>query len=793
MTPCYHCGEVVTAGLNFRLNIHDETRDFCCQGCLSVAQMIMNQGLDSYYQYRTELADKPEAIEHGVLEMYDDPDILNSVSEVAIQPQQRVIQLNAPQIHCSACAWLIERQLSDLEGVESVLVNVSIKSIKICWNQQSIGLSQLLKRLWQLGYQAEPYQADKVLVQFEREQKSWFRRLGLAGLGMMQVMMYAVALYIGAFNDINPEYRDFLRWASFAIATPVLVYGGWPFHRNAWLALKNTRLSMDVPISLALWLAYLASLLAMYQQTSEVYFDSVTMFVFFLLVGRYLEFRTRQQVIDKLYRRAPDMPLWVSVINQDGSFSKKALTKIKCDETIEIGAGATVPLDGTLLESHASINQALMNGEFLPVDKKQGETVFAGSQTTDQPVRLKVSQLTNNSYWNKLLKLQQEALTSKPQQTKLADNVARYFVLTILLVALAVGGSWWLVDPSKAVWVVIAVLVVSCPCALSLATPVAETCAALSLNHRNILLKDTQVLSKLAHVTDIVFDKTGTLTAGALKVAAVHLQSSNCTEAQVLTIIAALERRSSHPIAKAFIAYDDPRLQVTSAIQHPYAGVEASVDGQHFIFGQPELINCFIDGASFQGDSDYLYLASEDKVIAQVLLEDPLRPQALQACQNLSDKTLHILSGDPSSAVSNLAHQLGIDCYRNAQRPEDKVAYVTNLQQQGKKVVVVGDGLNDAPVIGQADISIAMAAAADITKNGADVILQTENLTDINRLIDKARFSQGVIKQNLFWAFMYNLSMLPLAASGLLPPYLAAIGMSLSSIVVVVNALRLKR
>lgn len=801
-SECFHCGLPVPANYHQTLEVLGKEREFCCVGCYSVAETIVSNGLTDYYQFRTEQAIRPDQELPPELVAFDEEDIQAeyrvSQPDSATTDQPSSIILLSESIRCSACAWLIERTMRKISGVTGVQVNVAAQTINLQWQPESIELSKILKRLHQLGYAALPYKPEQALAINVKQQKSWLRRLGLAGLGMMQVMMYAVGLYLGAWDDINQQHGHFLRLVSFLIATPVLFYAGFPFYFSAIQSLRQLRLNMDVPITLALFLAYGASIWAVLTQSGEVYFDSVTMFVFFLLIGRYLEFRARQQVSEKVYKGQNSLPVYAERVNISETQGKMvSLKKLQQGDEILIRPGATVPIDGELISEQAEVNEAMLNGEFLPRQKLQGQMVMAGSVNTHQAIRLKVCGTLDNSYWAKLLSMQEAALLEKPRIGLLADTVARYFVLFILLLAATVAWYWLRHDPQEALWITLSVLVVSCPCALGLATPIAMTCGALAHNQRNVLIKGQHFLQNTSHITDVIFDKTGTLTEGAFVVDKVELFSEQSKQ-DVLAIIAALESQSEHPIAQAFYEYQNNEVTATDIKHHSFAGVSGSIKGDTFYFGNRQFIESC--GAQFeqvesQSENSGLWLYDGQRLLAHVQLTDKVREQAKSMVMQLKSKgyRLHILSGDPSEQTEHLAKQLGIQSWANGMTPEQKLSYVKSLQSTGARVMMVGDGLNDAPVMSAADSSVAMAKASDLTRTTADSYLLSENLLDIPFILQKSRQTQSVIKQNISWALIYNAVMIPFAAMGYIPPYLAAIGMSLSSIVVVVNSLKLKR
>lgn len=793
---CFHCHLPVPVGFNQSLQYQGIERSFCCMGCYAVCQTIIDNGLDDYYKHRTETASKVDPVEFSELAIFDDDEVQETYID-KLGAELISVDLICENLQCSACSWLIEKQISKLKGVNKVFCNISDQTIYIEWDPNLVKLSKILIALHQIGYPSQPYRQEEAEQLEKQKRKLWLKRIGLAGLGMMQVMMYAVALYIGAFNDISDGHRDFLRLVSFFVATPVLFYSGLPFLTSAYRALKNLSLNMDVPISIALVLAYIASIWATYSQSGEVYFDSVTMFVFFLLIGRYLEYQVREKAKQQFRIKELDKNQLVQKLLEpetagETSHSMLPAEKIIVGDKILIKPGAQILFDGVIIEGESSINEAMLSGEFMPVAKKAGDSVLAGSINGDIAIIIEVSHLREQGFIHKLKQMQRTALMDKPTITLLADKVARYFIVSILSIAALTFIYWWDREPAEALWITISVLVVSCPCALSLATPVALTCGVSSLNRQNVLVQDQDFLQKLEKTTDIIFDKTGTLTQGELQVDHVEVYS-NYSEEELLSMIAAMEAKSEHPIAKAFEAYTDKAITANNIELFPYAGVKGRIDEKTLFFGKPDFIknNTQLTGDDFSNNA--LFLSSEEKLLAKITLSDRIRINAQQLCKNLTQAgiKLHLLSGDPSDQVEKLANNLAISNWENNLSPEDKLTYIEKLKAQDKTVLTIGDGLNDAPAMALSDTSMAMAGASDLTRGSADSYLLSASLKDIAFAFKKSKQTNKVIRQNLGWALVYNATMIPFAAVGWIPPYFAAVGMSLSSIIVVINSLRL--
>lgn len=800
---CYHCGQVVPAGSSFITVIDDKSQHMCCPGCQAVAQTIVDSGLDNFYKHRETASYTPDLSLKSVSDA--------QLSELALYDQESVqrdfvvtkddglkeASLVIEGITCAACVWLLEHHIQKQPGVENASVNLTNHRARIRWDSKSQALSQLLAEIYRIGYQAHPYHPNKEEQLLEQERKRATRRLGVAGIGMMQVMMIAVALYGGALQGIEGRHVTFMRWASLIIATPVILYAARPFFVAALRDLRTRHLSMDVPVSIAVGGAYLASIWATVTGSGEVYFDSVTMFTFFLLIGRYLEMQARHRTGragNAMLNLLPASALKVV----DGEETMVPAKELCIGDWVLIKPGHTVPADGRIVAGGSSIDESALTGEYLPIRKELGEDVIGGTINVENPITVEVTQVGAETQLSSIVRLLERAQEDKPQVARLADRVATYFVSAVLLTAVTVCISWWLISPEDAFWITLSVLVVTCPCALSLATPTALTAATGTLRQNGILITRGHVLESLARATHIVFDKTGTLTEGNLTLQ----ETRSLTDAQDdthLQIAAALEKYSEHPIAQAFHAvgsnYTVDNLQATLG-----QGLEGLIDGVRYRIGKPE----YAHGVCNAGhplpelpaqSGQWLLLCNETSPQAWFRLNDQIRSEAAATIKYLKSMGLQceMLTGDSSSAVEEVAAILGIDHVISGVSPEQKLAHIQQLQQSGAQVVMVGDGINDIPVLAGAQTSIAMGSATDLAKTNADGVLISADLLRLVDAIQLSRKTRSVIRQNLGWAAGYNLLALPLAALGFVAPYMAALGMSLSSLVVVGNALRLSK
>ncbi|MFM4861390.1 heavy metal translocating P-type ATPase [Aeromonas media] len=794
MTGCFHCGEPVPTGSDFTLEIKGIVQPMCCPGCQAVAQTILECGLASYYEHRTAPGIKGELVpsELAALTHYDLAEVQQEfVTETGTL---REIQLSVEGLTCAACAWLIERHLMGLPGLHYVNVNTTTHRARIKWDPDRLSLSDILKGFAKIGYRAYPFQTHQQEALYAREVRSYMFRMALAGLGSMQVMMCAVALYMDLFISVEEEFMIYFKWISLLLSTPIMIYSAQPFYVGAWRSLKQGHLSMDVSVSLALIGAFVASIWATVFNTGEVYYDSITMFVFFLLLGRLLELRARRKASESSSNLARLVPIMATRIDADGEHEVPAKT-LRVGDRVRVLAGATLPADGIITLGQASLNEAMLTGEQLPLLKQAGDPVFAGTISTDAPLEIRVNHPIEESRLAQIMRLQDSALDDKPAIAQLADVLSRHFILVLLLIAAAVWTFWHFHAPERAFWVTLSVLVATCPCALSLATPTALTSATAHLTRSGILLRRGHVLDVLTRANRIVMDKTGTLTTGNISLVGVQ-PLAELGEDECLAIARALEAYSEHPIARAFRSKgaDDAVLLaasgVTPVIGH---GIEGRIAGKHYRIGSARWLGLSDKQNAAQGLA--IYLADETRPLARFTLADTVRADAgalIQAFKAAGLQTT-ILTGDSSPQADTVARELGVDELVKGVTPDGKLAYLKARETAGDISIMVGDGINDAPVLAGAHASFAMAGGTDLAKNSADAILLADDLSRLLTARTLALRTRRIIQENFAWSIGYNLLVLPLAASGWLPPYLAAAGMSLSSLIVVTNSMRLNR
>lgn len=796
---CYHCALPVPVGAHYPVIIEGESHEMCCRGCQAVAQTIVDNGLIDYYRHRTALPGVghevvPEEVQK--LALYDHPGIQKSfVRQEGEHVKEASLILEG--ITCAACIWLNERHLRQLPGVLQVQVNYATHRARITWDDQAIHLSKILEEIQLLGYNAHPYSAERQESLRRKRRAKDLRRIAIAGLSSGQVMMLAVALYAGAAFGMEDSTAALLRYFSLVLTLPVVFYAAVPFYQSAWNALLGKRLNMDVPVSLAVIGAFVGSAWATLQGHGVVYYDAITMFSLFLLSSRFLEHGAQEKSVEAAENLLKLAPAMATRVMEGGQHQPVPVLELNEGDTILAKPGESIAADAEVIEGESTVDEALLTGESRPVPKRTGAQVIAGSINLEGPLWLRVTGVGENTVLAGIVRLLDRAVAEKPRLAQLADQVAGHFTVGLLILTAIVGAAWWWLEPAQAFGTVLAVLVVTCPCALSLAAPTAFAAAGSHLLRHGILLTRGHALETLAKVNHVVFDKTGTLTYGK-PVLQRTVTFSEVDEERCLLLAASLEQASEHPLAQSFLSRvaGTDLITVQEAQNLPGKGVSGSIAGVRYTLGNAALSE--FQPATLPSDlpegATLVWLCDERRAMAVFVLSDGLRPQARELVGQLKAAGVQvtILSGDAADAVAHVAAEAGIESWQAALRPEDKLKALRELQQSGNVVAMVGDGVNDAPVLAGADVSIAMGGGTQVARASSDIVLLTENLLDIQRALQTGHASIAVMRQNFAWAVVYNLLALPFAAVGMIPPWLASIGMSTSSLVVVLNALRLR-
>jgi Cu2+-exporting ATPase len=699
-------------------------------------------------------------------------------------------------MRCAACAWLIDRALTREPGVIDVGANAITGRIRLVWDPTRTHLSVALARLASLGFRPALARGLDIEKAREATRRRWLLRLGAAGLGALQAMMFAEALYLDTQSHMPVPTRDFLRWITFLVSTPVIFWSGWPFLAGALRELRHRRPGMDTLVAGGTLLAWGGSVVETLRGGPQVWYDTAVMFVFLLLAARLVEQRTRAIASAQVDALAQAQPALASRELPAGGIETVATAQLVAGDVVHVAAGDTLPADGELLDGPAPLSEALLTGESRPVAHAAGDTVLAGTVSIDRPLRVRVTATGSGTQLSALTRLVEQAQSHRPRLARFADRVAAGFVVALLVCAAVVYAWWHAHQPLRAFEVLLSLLVISCPCALSLSVPAALAAAHGRLSKLGVLATRPDALDTLARASDLVFDKTGTLSTGLPELLRTDCLATGdgpaVDAATARAVAAALERGSRHPISRAFSPFDDGRAAV-DVREIAGCGLEGEVDGRHWKLGGAGFA-ASITGTSPQ-DDDRIWLGDGDRAAAAFELHEAARDDASGTLARLRSQglALHLYSGDATSAVAEFAARLALPDAVGRLPPEGKLARVRSLQAEGRVVAMVGDGLNDAPVLAGADVSFVVARGAALARQAGDFVLTQEALTRIPEAVEVARRTQAIIRGNLAWALGYNLCALPLAATGHVTPWMAALAMVASSLTVTVNALRLTR
>ena len=787
---CFHCGDDMPPGCDYTVEIDGEEQPVCCIGCQSVALMIRGADLTAFYRQRTEYAPTPSDSAGETASWFDDVDWVAGFS-TEDRDGNSIVPLLVTGMSCAACTWLIERALADCEGVRSVDINLNLSRLALTLEPGATA-TPAVALIERLGYQVRPWRTDDRLDQLRADNRRDVRRLGVAGLGMMQAGMFAVALHAGDLQGIDQHMQGLLRWFSAPVALFVVIYSGRSFFINAWKSLLQKHLIMDSSVSLALLLAAGASLWATVRGSGETYYDSVTMFVFFLLLARFVEKRLRDADLLALVRIEDRLPEFVAQRIAD-EWQRVPRSIVPVGALVRIPAGESIAFDAVISGGESTVDEAVFTGEAVPRTVSPGDKIFAGTVNRDASIEAVVSSAYRDS---KLAALQDDvdrARRGKPPYLKLIDRIAGRFVAVVVLAAMGTAIAWTIYDPSMALWSALAVLVVACPCALSLATPAALASATAWLRRNNVLVHGEFGLLASADTTSVLIDKTGTLTETRLQLD--HLLLADRTDRETaIALAAALQQFSNHPAAQPFHGLaTQPGVEHVEAI--PGHGMQGQWQSREIRLGSKQFCEALCTVPEPPNEVEYwISLVDSDGWLAWLGLGETLRPDASRLIAALKQRGVspRIVSGDSEVRVAHVAAKLDIPFTAGAS-PADKLALTQQLQQSGETVLAIGDGLNDAPLLSAAEASVAVASATALTRAQADFAIDEENLLLIPVLLEISTHTRRIIRQNLAWAAGYNLVGIPFAAAGYVPPWLAAVGMSLSSLLVVLNALRLRR
>jgi Cu2+-exporting ATPase len=791
MTPtCWHCGEPLPPDPP-QAKVGGTWHPVCCIGCRAAAEWIAELGLADYYRLRTGPAARAPDLGDSVKNeaAFLRPELSRHFVRTRADGKSEAIVL-VDGMHCAACCWLIEQSLGRLAGVVEVSVNASARRARVLFDANVLPLARIVGALARVGYRALPLDRAALDDARRRETRTAQKRLAVAGFGAMQAMMYASALWFGAFDSADAATRDFFRWLTLLAATPVVLYSAAPFFAGAVRLVRARRLGMDIPVALAVALIFGGSTIETFTGGPDIWFESVSMFVFFLCVGRYLEMRARHHAGDLSDALARLTPVFADRMERDGTLMRVGAFELVPGDRVVVTEGGSVPADGVLESDRCRVDEALLRGESRPRQKRRGESLHAGSIVIGAPATLRVTRVGADTVVAGIVALTTRAASSKPRLASSGERAAAGFVARVLVLAICTAVGWSLVDPAHALAATVAVLVVACPCAFALAAPAAVTRALAALTGRGVLVVRPDALEELAAVTHVVFDKTGTLTEPA--VARDRVMTSRAIDSDTaLVLAAALAQGGAHPLARAFVADAPAPLPIVDARESVAGrGIGGVIGGRRYRLGRADWA---LECERYPSDlEDAVVLADDDGLVAAFHVEERLRLGARAAVDGLARAGINvsIASGDTRARVAAVADRLGVEIWAARQSPADKLALLDSLRAQGARVAVVGDGINDVPILAGAGVAIAMGTAADAAQAASDIVI-TGRLDELVQARMIARQTLAILLQNRRWALCYNVLTVPLAAFGLVAPWLAAIGMSASSLAVVLNAMRI--
>jgi len=816
---CFHCGLPVPPQAPFNADIEGTEQTFCCLGCQSVCQAIYAAGLEGFYQRTPEgalLAPPPEPPKD--LDIYDIEEVQEEFVDITPrgageQGEIRSIHLLVEGIHCAACLWLIERSLQPMPGVVKANVNLSGKRLHLEWDNAQVELSEVLQKLATIGYAAVPFDPESAEGQIKKQNRSMLFRMAFSGFTMMNLLWISIALYSGADKG---EFREMFHWIGFALATPTLFYAGWPFLKGAYTGLRSFHLGMDLPIAIGATVTWGYSSYITFSQSTqgEVYFDTVVNFIFVILVGRYLEAISKRHAVAAT-QRLMDLQPRVATVLVNGEEKVVPIRTVKEGDTVIVKPGSKIPVDGTISEGESRIDESMLSGESNPVSKLVGDSVSAGTMNTVNPILVTVSGTLKDTALGRIIRLVEEAQASKAPIQCTADRIVPWFVAATLFLGASAFSYWFFMAGSgveMALMTAIAVLIITCPCAFGLATPMAIAVASGQGARHGILVKNGAVLETLSSISHFVFDKTGTLTEGKMRLVETHIIDGATSEFErvLLTQVAAIEQRSEHPIARAIVteaALQNISLsdQYIKDIQYRSGhGIVGMVNEQKIFIGQLQWLetegveadpNLMQQSEALEGKAiTPIHIAIDGKHVALMGISDSLRTDAREMIDGLKRDqiTTTLLSGDRKKVANAVAKQLGGMTVIAEVRPEEKHQMIKQLQQQGEQVAMVGDGINDAPALIQANVGIAIGSGTDVSIESADIVLMDDELDKIRQAAALSRRTLKTIRQNIGISIIYNIIMVPLAVAGFITPLIAAISMPISSLLVIGNAARIR-
>ena len=792
---CTHCNLTFDESVMITEQHQEKTLHFCCKGCQGVYHLLESEGLDTFYDKLGDTKLQPATQLSDDLEKFD---LEGFKSKYIKEDEDGLYEINLiiEGIHCSACVWLNEKVLHKTHGVIEATINYTNNKAKVVWDPEEVNLSQIIETIRSIGYNAYPYDPALQEERANKTKKSYYSRILVAVFGSMNIMWIAIAQYAGYFTGMEQRFKDILNVAEFILATPVLFYSGWIFFRGAYYGFKNRIANMDTLVALGALLTYIYSIYAMVTKHGEVYFDSVTMIITFVLVGKYLEVLSKKHAVDTLDSIMGSTPTEVTVIQGDEKVLM-SIENVTLGDTIELKPGEKVVIDGQVLLGEGSFDESSLTGESEPVYKRKGDAILSGSICLDSVIRYEATKDLSSSLLHSIVSLLEESITKKPRIEQLADQISGYFSSVILLIALLTFGAWWYSEGNFeiALIVSISVIVIACPCALGLATPMATLVGIGLAAKRNILFKEATFLETMAKSDLLALDKTGTITEGKPSVV-----EAACLKGYDPHLLYALVNTSTHPVSKGIARWLEqeeeqltpPHIEAIKSIQAK--GIEARYEGRKLIGGNGAFMQ--EHGLTPEGTTQntLFYFAIDQQIVARFELRDTIRKGAKEAIANIQAMGIKVvmLTGDHEASAKRIAQEVGIEEVHAKLLPQEKAAYIQSQQEAGHVVVMAGDGINDAIALAQSNIAIAMGNGADVAISVSDVVLMDEQPQSIHDAYRISRRTYLAVKENLTLSLIYNAVAVPLAVTGHVTPLVAALSMSLSSLMVVGNSMRIK-
>ncbi len=801
MTDCFHCRTPIQANCTATRQIAGSTQSFCCEGCATVAAVIHASGLETYYKKRTALPRPVDESGHSMplefSELFDD----QVIQDQFVESEDGEI-LNAKfivhNLHCPTCVWLIENRLQLLAGIRDAKINFRTQKLTVKWQSGQLSLSQVVKCVQELGYGVVPFSQTVYAETIRIQHQDLLKRLGIAGVFGMQIMVIAVALYSSAWTSIENTYEELFRRLSLLFVLPILFYSAAPIFSGALRDLKQKTATMDVPIALGLLIAFAASLSATISGEGEVYYDSIAMFVCFQLIARFMEHGAYRRMTDCITNLSASSPSYACRLTDlETSIEVVPALRLAIGDRVVVKPGEIIPTDGTIESGATDIDEAILTGESKVRRRGVGDSVFGGSVNATNSIVVRVTRRSSESALACIVELLENSVEKKPTNHRLTDIIAGKFSVAVVLLAACVAGFWILNGSHEWLSHTIAVLVVACPCALSLAVPTALTAAVNAAAKRGILVAHPNSVQALAKANTFLFDKTGTLTQALARLN--HIETSGVlSRTEALKIAGSLAQFSDHPICKALTDEVQDRFINSHDVESRHGGgIQGVIDGRKYYLGSFEYIESQAPGVYGcrlpERFGLVAYLCDDIRGIASFHFENALRENAKPLIDLLSEPNtrLGLLTGDRQSEAERIAAELGITEIHADCSPKDKLDIIEMYQTEGACVAMIGDGVNDAPTLAAANVSVAPANAQHIAKAHADVLLLDDQLRLLAVMRNIARFALNVMRTNSIWAIAYNLLGISLAAAGFVPPLAAAVGMSLSSLLVVGNSLRI--